>query len=174
MLTIKVEDATLFDENTNTFVVVKPTVLQLEHSLISISKWEAKYHKPFLTKEAKTTEETMDYIKCMTITKNVSDNVYLNISNESMQKILEYIDDAMTATTFTSFQQSKMSKEVITNELVYYWMIVYKIPYDYQKWHLNRLLTLIKVCGIKNQPPKKINQMILKKETELIKKDLIV
>ena len=133
----------------------KAQTLQLEHSLISISKWESKWNKAFLSKNEKTYEETVDYIKCMTITQNVDPSVYLRLTNENIEQINQYIDAPMTATYFMEDDDKKPSRETITAELIYYWMIALNIPFECQKWHLNRLLTLVKVCNIKNAPPKK-------------------
>ncbi len=132
--------------------------IQLEHSLISLHKWEKKWKKPFLSKESKTDEETLDYIKCMTITQNVDPLVYTIIPNEVMQKIRDYIDDPMTATTFRDEKNGRPNKEILTAELIYYYMIALNIPIEFQKWHLNSLTTLIKVCSIKNQPEKKMSK----------------
>ena len=133
----------------------KEQTLQLEHSLVSLSKWESKWCRPFLSSPPATVEETIDYIKCMTITKNVDPEVYNNLTEENIKQIKEYINAPMTATTFYEEKGVKRNKETVTSELIYYWMISLQIPSDYEKWHINRLLTLIRVCNIKNQPPKK-------------------
>jgi hypothetical protein len=143
-----------FDEEANEFVSCKQQDLCLEHSLVSISKWESKWKKPFISKEQKTTEQTIDYVRCMTITKNVDPNCYLGIPMSVLKEINSYIDDSMTATWFTE-HKGRPSREVITSELIYYWMVAYNIPFECQKWHLNRLLTLIRICSIKNNPSKK-------------------
>ncbi len=157
MLSIVIPKGEQYDPVNNEFIETKEQTLVLEHSLVSVSKWEAKWHKPFITKEKKTLEETLDYIKCMTITQNVDPNVYDFIDNKLIQEIYDYIDDSMTATTFSK-DNSPPSREIITSELIYYWMISLNIPVEFQKWHLNRLLTLIKVCSIKNAPPKKMSK----------------
>ena len=145
-----------YDERKQEFVIIsKEQTLQLEHSLVSLSKWESKWHKSFFTKEEKTYEETIDYIKCMTLTKNVPPEVYTLLTPRNIQEINEYIGDSMTATTFSEDKNAKPNRERVTSELIYYWMISLGIPFECQKWHINRLLTLIKVCSIKNQPPKK-------------------
>jgi len=145
-----------YDEANNTFIVSKEQTLQLEHSLVSISKWESKWLKPFLTKDPKTVEETIDYIRYMTITQNVQEAVYINITNENINNVSQYIDNRMTATWFGK-EKTSISKDIITSEIIYYWMITYNIPFECQKWHLNRLLTLIKVCDKKNAPNKKMS-----------------
>lgn len=148
-----------WDEKTEKFIEPKIIKLQLEHSLISISKWESKWCKPFLTKKEKTIEETIDYIKCMTLTQNVKSDVYDHITQSDFQMVLDYINSPMTATTFSQNQQTGGNREIVTSELIYYWMIALKIPIDEcQKWHLNRLLTLIRVCEIKNNPGKKMSK----------------
>ena len=147
-----------WDEVKEEFVVPQTKVLQLEHSLVSLSKWESKWHKPFLSKDDRTVEETVDYIKCMTITQNVGADVYDHLTRKHMQEISDYINDSMTATFFNDQKTGKVSHEIITSELIYYWMISLNIPFECQKWHLNRLLTLIKVCSLKNQPPKKMSK----------------
>ena len=156
MLYITIPATELWDELNQEFIITKATTLQLEHSLVSISKWEAKWQKPFLTKEPKTSEETLDYIKCMTLTQNVNPSTYDRLSYQNVTEINNYVESAMTATTITERNKNTAGNtELITSELIYYWMIALNIPFDCQKWHLNRLLTLIRVCNIKNQPPEK-------------------
>jgi len=155
MLRITIPAVEQWDERKQEFVTTKEQTLQLEHSLVSLSKWESKWCKAFLTKQEKTFEETLDYIKCMTITQNVDPEVYNYLTNKNIEEINNYIDAPMTATYFSDDKTAKSSRGQITAELIYYWMIALNIPFECQKWHLNRLLTLIKVCNIKNQPPKK-------------------
>lgn len=149
-----------WDEKKEEFVTFKkPLTLQFEHSLVSLSKWESKYCKPFLgNAHDRTDEEILDYIKFMTITQNVKDDVYERLvqTRGAIEKIQKYIDSPMTATTFHNEGASKSSSERITAELIYYWMIAFQIPFECQKWHLNKLLTLIRVCEIKNRPQKKM------------------
>lgn len=157
-----------WDEQKQEFVEPKVQTLTLEHSLISLSKWESKWCKPFLTNEDKTYEETIDYIKCMTLTPNVKPEVYEYLTSENIREINSYIEAPMTATTFYENRASKTSREIVTSELIYYWMIALQIPPEYQKWHLNRLLTLIRVCNIKNSPPKKMSKTaIMRRNAEL-------
>lgn len=157
MLKIVIPGIELYDEEKEEFITTKPQTLLLEHSLVSLSKWESKWNKPFLTKDNKTYEETIDYIRCMTITQNISEDTYRLLTSENIQQVNEYIELPMTATTFSN-QNKTPSKDVVTAEIIYYWMISLNIPFECQKWHLNRLLTLINVCNIKNQPPKKISR----------------
>ena len=161
MLRVTIPAIELWDEVKEEFINVKEQTLQLEHSLVSLSKWESKWHKPFISKDTKTEEETVDYIKCMTITQNVDPKVYDFIPSNIRDEIKEYIDDKMTATWFAEDKGSKSNSEQITSELIYYWMISQNIPFECEKWHLNRLLTLIKVCNIKSQPTKKMSEKAL-------------
>lgn len=158
MLKITIPGCELWDEVNECFVTTKETTIQLEHSLVSLSKWEAKWHKPFLKKEMKTVEETLDYIRCMTLTQNVDPNVYKFITEDVMEEINKYIEDPMTATWFAKEDNVKPNREVITSEILYYYMIALNIPFECQKWHLNRLITLIRVCSAKNQPDKKLSK----------------
>lgn len=164
MLHLTFPGVELWDERTEQFVTVPSVKLQLEHSLVSLSKWEAKWKVPFLDKKKeKTHEQTIDYIRCMTITQNVDPKVYEYMPSDTIRKISEYIDDPMTATWFSKEQERKagISREIVTAELIYYWMIACQIPFECQKWHLNRLLTLIKVCSIKNEKPKPMSKKAL-------------
>ena len=158
MLQITIPGAEYFDDAKQEFVYEKEQTLQLEHSLVSLSKWESKWKKAFLSGKDKSYEETLDYIKCMTITKNVNPSVYSRLTNENLEQINSYISDPMTATYFSKDETKKNSREVVTSELIYHWMIAMNVPPEYQKWHLNRLLSLIRVCEIKNAPPKKMGR----------------
>lgn len=155
MLTITIPAREQFNEETNEFIETKEQTLVLEHSLVSISKWESKWHKAFLSKKEKTYEETIDYVKCMTLTQNVDPNVYMNLTNANLEEIFGYIDNPMTATTIKEPKSKSFNTEITTSELIYYWMVSLNIPFECQKWHLNRLITLIRVCNVKNKPPKK-------------------
>ena len=148
----------LWDEANGKFVTSKEQKLVLEHSLVSLSKWESKWCKPFLSRQEKTTEETIDYIRCMTLTQNVDPKVYNFLTDENIRDVNAYIEAPMTATWFSNSNTGKQNQEQITAELVYYWMIALNIPFECQKWHLNRLLTLIRVCEVKNSPPKKMSK----------------
>ena len=155
MLRITVPAVELWDERKQEFISTKEQTLQLEHSLVSLSKWESKWCKPFLTNQAKTNEETIDYIKFMTLTQNVKPEVYDYLSDENLKEIYAYINAPMTATYISEEPKGKLNREQVTAELIYYWMVALNIPFECQKWHLNRLMMLIRVCNVKNQPPKK-------------------
>lgn len=156
-LVIKIPEREFYDNVKEEFVYSKGATLILEHSLLSISKWESKWHKPYLTKETKTEEEQTDYIKCMSLSGNIDDSVISALGRKEKSQIMAYLEDPMTATTITGHNK-KPSREIITSELIYYWMTALNIPFDpCQKWHINRLLMLIQVASIKNEPPKKMN-----------------
>lgn len=155
MLEITIAERELFDEIKQEFVTIKGQTLKLEHSLVSISKWESKWNKPFLGPEEKTFDETIDYIKCMTLTQNVNPDIYKYISTDTIQEVNDYIAAPMTATTFSKDSKGGGGREIITSELIYYWMVALNIPFKCERWHLNRLLTLVRICNIKNEPPKK-------------------
>lgn len=154
MLLINVPAIEFFDEATEEFVNTKEQTLHLEHSLVSLSKWESKHTKPFFSKEEKTHDEILDYIRCMTLDKRVDENVYRSLTVQNFKDIEAYVESPMTATTFSD-NSSKPNREIITSELIYYWMIAQNIPFECEKWHLNRLFTLIRVCNVKNAPSKK-------------------
>lgn len=168
MLEITVPKREFWDESTETFFTTPEIKLVLEHSLISISKWEMTWQKPFLGKDDKTTEETLDYVRCMTINKNVPNYVYKALTAQDMELITSYLDNKMTATHITRRRRAQKSSEVITSEVIYYWMIMYGIPFECQKWNLNRLLTLIEVCEIKSgNAPKMSRNEIIKQNAAL-------
>lgn len=154
MLRVVIPASEHYDEVHNLFFETKEQILQLEHSLVSLSRWESRWKKPFLGPEKKTLEETLDYVRCMTITQNVDPEIYKIIPKDIREQITEYINTPMTATKFTDNRAKPGANEIITSEIIYYWMISLGIPFECQKWHLNRLLTLIRVCNIKNTPPK--------------------
>ena len=158
MLRITIPAVEQWDERKQEFVYTKGQTLQLEHSLVSLSKWESKWNKPFLSKTEKSNEETLDYIRCMTVTQGVDPDVYYCLTQEHIDQIKKYIEAPMTATTFVDQKNGKANREIVTSELIYYWMVSLQIPFECQKWHLNRLLTLIRVCNVKNTPPKKMSK----------------
>lgn len=149
----------LFNESTGEFLYTKNAItLRLKHSLVSISKWESIWHKPYLTDEKKTVEEALSYVKCMNMTQNVPDYYYNFLTRSDFEKIYEYINNPMTATviyTNGSGRRGRNVEKIVTSELIYYWMIAYNIPTECEKWHLNRLMALINICNVKNEDPKK-------------------
>lgn len=165
-----------YDEVKETFlppINIKETKIQIEHSLISVRKWEQKWQKPFLQDTEKTYEEITDYIRCMTLTHGIDQEVYHWIPEKVIKEIIEYINNPMTATWFSKSDligAQKNSREVVTAEIIYYWMITLNIPIEFQKWHLNQLLTLIKVVNIKNGKPKKVNKRDAARERAALNK----
>ena len=157
MLQIVIRDTEFFDERDSSIEIVKGRTLQLEHSLLSISKWESIWKKPFLTKEKKTRDEIVSYIQCMNVGQQPPDSIYKCITSRHIKEVEAYIDDSMTATTIKN-NGKRNSRKIITSELIYFWMIQNGIPFECQKWHLNRLLTLIEICAIENGPKKKMSQ----------------
>ena len=158
MLRITIPALELYDEQKDLFTTLKEETLELEHSLVSLSKWESKWGKAFFSKQEKSVEETIDYIRCMTLTDGVDPSVYNRLTNANIRAINAYLEAPMTATTFYEDKTQKGSRETVTSELIYYWMIALNIPFECESWHLNRLFTLIRVCNIKNQPPKKMGK----------------
>ena len=156
MLSLMVGAKEHIDESTSEFVMVGGTLVEFEHSLFSLSKWESLHKKPFIGSD-KTNEETLSYVECMIVTPNIPPEVFQQLSQENIEAIKEHIKDSMTATWFADEGKGK-SREVITAEIIYYWMIELSIPFECQYWHLNRLLTLVKVCNKKKEPPKKMGR----------------
>ena len=174
MLTLDISDKTLWDEQNERFVSLKGATVCLEHSLVAISKWESKWHIPYLSKyHPKTPEQALDYLKCMTITQNVNYDIYKYLNDKELSIIKEYIDNPMTATTFSSDKNKKegaapSSNKITTAEEIYYMMIKLEIPIEFQKWHINKLMTLIRVFNVKDNPDKKS-----KKESAAQRKSLM-
>lgn len=156
MLTIEIPGMDFYDEEKEQFITMKPKKVQLEHSLVSLAKWESKWNKPFLDYKEKTLEETLDYIECMIISPALDRETIANLPDSVLVQIKEYIDRKMTATT-VNHQQKTGSRKIITAELIYYWMVALNIPFECQKWHLDRLLTLIDVCSVENAPKQKMS-----------------
>lgn len=158
MLTITIQGTEFFDEKLEEFVYPESFVLELEHSLVSLSKWESIFEKPFLGKDEKTTEELMHYIYLMIITPGYTPEILDRLSEANLKEIQAYFDAKMTATWFSDVPGGgPKSSETITSELIYYWMSAFSIPMECENWHLNRLFTLIKISNLKNQKPKKMS-----------------
>lgn len=157
---INIPEQEFFNNKTGEFYYTKSATIKIEHSLVSIAKWESKWHVAFLDDKVKKTNEMMiDYIRCMTISQNIDPDVYYYLTADNFKEINDYIDDPMTATIFTDINKNKGGRgEFVTNELVYYWMTVYNIPWECEKWHFNRLMTLIRICSEKNTPAKKMSR----------------
>ena len=158
MLTITVPGDEVYDEETRLFATVGDFNLDLEHSLLSLSKWESEFQKPFLSSDEKTSEETISYIKAMILTPDFPPEVLSRLSSENHKQINEYIQNKMTATWFNELPGAPKSSEAITSELIYYWLVAFNIPFEVQTWHLNRLLTLIRICNVKSQKPQKMTR----------------
>ena len=165
MLKLDIPEKSIFIEETSEFVDTKKVCLTLEHSLISVSRWESKWHKPFLSNDKpKTNEEILDYISCMNMSGPVDILILKYLSADEINRVNEYINDPMTATWFNKPNDKRPSREIVTSELIYYWMIKLGIPMECQKWHLNRLMTLIGVFSVKDTPPKKMSHAEMAKQ----------
>ena len=163
-VTITIPGQDFYDAVSGRFIITKEITVTLEHSLLSVSKWEAKWHKPYLSTKSKTPEESIDYIRCMCTTKGVDPRVFNALTNANIKMIMDYIQDPMTATTIRRINQ-KPSNRIVTSEVIYFWMANFQIPFEpCEKWHLNRLMTLIEVASAENQPKKKMGKKEAAKE----------
>ena len=169
MFQLTVGGEEFFDEEKQEFIYTKEQTLTLEHSLLSISKWEAKWKKPYFSKD-KTDEEALDYVECMLVSpKKVDKSVFRRLSRKNYEEIADYINDPMTATKIYDRNPRSHKNNIITSEIIYYWMIAQNIPIECEKWPLNRLLTLIRVCSIKNDPnPKKMNRSAIARQNRAL------
>lgn len=158
MLTITVGADKAFNDDTQTFMSVGGFELQLEHSLVSLSKWESLHETPFLEKKSKTPEQILSYIEAMLVTENPPEDFLQQLSEDNLAEIQAYIDKKMTATFFSEIQPETRNQEIITSELVYYWLTVFNIPFECETWHLNRLFTLIRIASLKQSKPKKMSR----------------
>lgn len=157
MLKIIVQGPESFDEVKQEFVENTVAVLELEHSLFSLSKWESKWEIPFLSEKEKTDEQSLDYIRCMLL-HDTSEEILSQLNQDNLLSINDYINTKQTATWFAEGKKSSGGREVVTAEIMYHWMVALQIPVEFDKWHLNRLVTLVKVCNEKNQPEKKMSK----------------
>lgn len=148
-----------FDEKTKQFVDIgEPLVVELEHSLVSLSKWESEFKKPFLSSDEKTSEEIFGYLLKMVLTPNVGREDLMRCSQSDLASIQQYIESSESATTFGLMPETRGPREVVTSELIYFWMVNFNIPWEAERWHLNRLFALIRICNIKNSPKKKMSR----------------
>lgn len=158
MLTIVVVGHELYDQETNEFKTLGDLSLQLEHSLVSLSKWESKFEKPFLSGKAHSAEEILYYVECMILTKDYPENWFQRLTSTNMDAINAHIESKQSGTTFGQMPERKGRNEVITSELIYYWMVAFNIPFECETWHLNRLFALIRICNLKNSKPQKMGK----------------
>lgn len=158
MLKITIPSSELFNEATNEFISSTGGTLTLEHSLVSLSKWESRHKKPFLGKEPKSTAESIDYIRCMTLEEDVDPNIYNGINDFIILQVEAYIQDPMSATWFSNRNKTRPSREIVTAEIIYFWMSSLGIPFECREWHLNQLLTYIRVCKEKTTKQKPMSQ----------------
>lgn len=158
MLRITLVGTEFFNEETETFETFDDTVLELEHSLLSLSKWESRFKKPFLSDAEKSKEEVLFYVECMVISSDFSPSMLSKFSSDDWNKINAYIESSESATTFGMMPETKGKGEVITSELIYYWMVAFQIPFETERWHLNRLFALVRICNLKNSKPKKMTR----------------
>jgi len=163
MLTIEIPSVEVFVEEANEFLSYEAVTLKLEHSLVSLSKWESKFQKPFLSKDARTNNEMLGYIEAMILSDEIPEYLEKRLTTKNIDAIIEYIDSPQSATTFGTMPEVKRRGETITSELIYYWMVAYNIPFEVETWHLNRLFSLIKICNIKNSKPEKMSKTALAK-----------
>lgn len=158
MLKLIVPGDEFFNEETEEFTTQGDFELELEHSLISLSKWESKHQKPFLASSDKTPEEILSYIECMILTPIYPEGLIQRFGNIQFSQVNEYIESKESATTFGDMPERKGRGEVITSELIYYWMVAFTIPFECETWHLNRLFALIRICNLKNSKPQKMSK----------------
>ena len=158
MLQITIPGEELYDEDAQEFIEVGAVTLRLEHSLVSLSKWESKFEKPFISKNDKTPEEMIEYVHMMCLDPDFPREKLQELSQKNVEDIVKYIESKQSATWFNDNPTARPNREVITSEIIYFWMVTLRIPFECQDWHLNRLLTLIRVCNEKTQKPTKQNK----------------
>lgn len=162
---ITIKSAELWDEDKQEFINTEDEVIEFEHSLAAIADWESRTHKHFLGNRDITPEEMSLYLECMCV--NPDDIPKLRyLTPENMDEIKEYLEDSMTATKF--YKGGKPSRDIITSEIIYYWMAANQIPIEFEHWHISRLLTLLRVCSNHNEPQKKMSQsQIMRQNAQL-------
>lgn len=158
MLRLIIDEEEIFNEADQTFTTIGGITVDLEHSLLSLSKWESIHQKPFLANNDKTGAEIFDYLKAMVVTPDVDPDVLTRCSQQTLNRIQQYIDSPQSATTFGIMPERRGPGETITSELIYYWLVTFNIPFECEKWHINRLFALIRICNIKNSKPKKMSR----------------
>ncbi len=166
MLKLVVQGEEIYDKAANLFTEVGNFEVELEHSLLSLSKWESKYEKPFLSKDKMNAEEVLYYIQCMVVGEDITEEMARHIIAEHSEKVNWYINSTQSATTFGAMPTKRGPGEVITSELIYYWMVAFTIPSQYEAWHLNRLFSLIRICNAKNETPKKKSRAQMAQENK--------
>lgn len=159
MLRLEIGGTEFFNEETQEFEILDSKILEFEHSLVSLSKWESYFEKPFIATQDKTDEQVFWYIRAMCLTPDVAEDITDEMTQANFDEINRYISSKATATWFADHENSPQNREIITAEIIYYWMIALQIPFECQHWHINRLMTLIKVCNEKNTPPEKRKRM---------------
>lgn len=162
MLLITLEGDEVFNEETQEFSSVGDIDLHLEHSLVSLSKWESKHEVPFLGPQEKTSEQILDYIICMIQDPLIPEDLFNRMKQNQVNQIQEYINSPQSATTFTKDPYERPSREVITSELIYYWLAAFQISFEVETWHLNRLFALVRIAHIKSNESQKGGQKIPK------------
>lgn len=167
MLTITVPQDERWDERNLEFIYGQEAVLHLEHSLVSVSKWESRWKKSFLSGGNRSREENLDYIRCMDLDEHTDETVYQRLTSKNIREISDYIESPMTATYLREDRGGPKNTEKITSELIYYWMIQFGIPFECENWHLNRLLTLIRVCVAKGRGVKRNKKDMLRNNAAL-------
>ena len=169
MLTITVPGIDFWDSEREIFIVRDEFVLELEHSLVTLSKWEQKYEKPYLGPEKHSTEEVLGYVAAMAVTQDLSPEVLVRLSEDNFVEISEYINKKASGTFFSDVMPGKRSSEIITSELIYYWLSAFHIDFNpVENWHLTRLFNLLRVASVKNAPEKKRSRASIAQEQKAL------
>lgn len=148
----------LFDEETNTFLHPVGKKLHLEHSLLSISKWEAEWEIPFLNTD-KTSEQSLSYIKCCVLDDDFDELLLNTLSDKNILDFNAYLSKGMTAKKIIDLRSSlsqkrksrrPASQKALTSEDIYYSMIQFHVWKECEEWPLQRLLSLLQLCSLKS------------------------